>query len=285
VESYHPGGVTAAMSKQQIIDYHISAVGNGNFSSANTDKCTNCQLSDQDLAVMRESVKVAGFKYQLNNVTYSPLFIPGESITITAQWSNLGVAPTYNDWDVIYRLTNKNSGEMVKEWTSSSLNLKELLPTYNFTTLNNIPKVYTDQLDIPSNLPSGVYNLELYVADHDHYFQNLRLSNVSSNSNNRYGLGEVTVNNNFILTKLQKPQQGDEISIVNVLNGEIKIGITQAEIYNIVLFSIDGTCLLSEKLQLDSGVQSIPLPSLSKGVYVFKIMSATQQKAMRFMVN
>ena len=116
----------------------------------------------------------------------------GQSVHIQSEWSNLGVAPIYTNWNVTYSLLDKSSGKVV--WTATSkLNLKSLLPTFDEASKIDQPLLVDDQFEIPASLAKGKYNLELSVLDPTNYYNPLKLAIQGRNSNGAYLLGEIKV--------------------------------------------------------------------------------------------
>jgi uncharacterized protein YjdB len=275
IESYNEAGVTPKLGMQQIIDYHVSAVGNGNFGNPLT-------MTNGAKDSILQSARISGFRNILRSISYSPVFTPGQSVRVNAEWSNVGVAPTYDNWMINYRLFDKVKNDTIKQWTSK-LDLKTLLPTYSFSTQIDVPLIVCDTLDIPSTLPAGNYDLEVLISDADKYFLPLKLANDGRNANGAYVIGAVTVSGS---TALHQLQSSDSFSVLRVSSSQVQLDIHQSGVYTIEIFTVEGQNLLSKSnLKFDQGIHSIDMKLPLKGIYIVKVMTDNQQKVVRFVAN
>jgi hypothetical protein len=143
----------------QVEFYHVSMIGNGNYSS----------VSD---AAMRSNIieasKKMGYRIVLEGGGLSGQFQPGGSISVNLRWRNVGVAPVYEDWDVVFELQDQNSGTV--RWRGNSLHeLRLWLPSGTATNV-------TDNFVLPASLPSGTYRLVLKISDPKNYREPLPLA-------------------------------------------------------------------------------------------------------------
>jgi hypothetical protein len=82
--------------------------------------------------------KYCGYRYAVSSVTAPASVPPGIAVHITATWTNFGVAPTYDKWQITYQL--RNSSNVVVATVDSSLNLKTLFnPSQADTTIGQGP--------------------------------------------------------------------------------------------------------------------------------------------------
>jgi hypothetical protein len=170
----------------QVIEYHVSSIAN------NFDKWSSMTQTDKDLVM--NSAKIAGYRFVLRSLTYPSTLVSGVSATIKSIWSNVGVAPVYQNWKVSYRLCDKISG-VVKGEIPSSLNLRTLLPTLDQTTKIDTPIVIEDAIVLPSGLAIGEYELELCISDPTGYRLPLRLAIAGRKSNGAYSMGSIKFGN------------------------------------------------------------------------------------------
>lgn len=185
VEAYGNNKNTFSFSLQQTIDYHISAIGNGNIGKWE-------ELSDGAKDSMLLTAKTAGYRNVLRNLSYPSNIVPGQSIHLLAEWSNTGVAPVYRDWNVTYRIISKNSGKLLCS-LPSKLDLRKLLPTYDFTTKKDSPLIVDDTFVIPAEIPKGNYEFEMLVSDPTLYLSPLQIAIQGRKSNGAYSLGQINV--------------------------------------------------------------------------------------------
>ena len=158
----------------QVNKYHISLLSSDNYPSPAADPA-NLALAD----------KTSGYRYQLDKASLPSQLTPGGSFSLSSNWENVNVAPTYEPWNVQFELRNA-SGQV--GWTgTSSLNLDKLLPT------NGTPDQVTDLFTIPSSVTAGTYTLAISVVDPSNYLAPMNLADQGRTSNGAYPLGSVTV--------------------------------------------------------------------------------------------
>lgn len=181
------------LAETQVISYHVSMVATNQWHN-----------SSQRI----EIGKAAGHRFQLNSAQWPSSVPAGYRFQLVSRWSNVGVAPAYEDWAPIWELYN-SSGARV--WSArSSLDLQRLLPTtinadYDVNTEEtegngkNVPVMITDDLALPANLPAGSYTLRLRVplimasgTEHP-YLPPLALATQGRDAQGRYTLGTITV--------------------------------------------------------------------------------------------
>ena len=173
------------MALQQTLDYHISALGNGNIGSWNT-----LSTGAQDSVLL--CAKSAGYRQVLRNISYPPTVIAGKSLHIKAEWSNVGVAPVYRNWIAVYRICNKVTGKVI--WsTPSKIDFRTLLPTFDFASKLDVPRVIEEDAILPFNIQKGEYDLEIMVTEPTNYFPPLKLAIQGRKPNGAYAIGSLRV--------------------------------------------------------------------------------------------
>jgi len=187
VEGYGTGGrgMEYFYCLPQVEQYHISAIGNGNYGVWSTMTATQ-----RDSVLM--GVRHTGYHYTIRSCLMPQTSDAGTTIQIKTQWSNTGNAPTYQNWTVEYRLLDAKNGK-VKGQSTSQLNLKTLLPTIDSITKMDNPITVSDSFSLPANLKSGNYKLELIILDPLKYDSPLQLFNKDRNERGGYDLGTIIV--------------------------------------------------------------------------------------------
>lgn len=185
IEPYGNSQNTYTECPNQTLQYHISAISNGNIDAWSS--MTSVQQSS-----FLQSVKMSGYHYVLRSFGYADSLIAGKSNTVKTIWSNVGVAPAYRLWNVKYRLCDTSTGSIVWE-TVSSLDLRTFLPTYNFTTIIDSPQTVQDTFTLPSSVAAGNYNLEMIVVDALNYYNPLKIAISGRRSDGSYPLGTIRV--------------------------------------------------------------------------------------------
>lgn len=99
---------------------HVSSIGNGNMNAWNT-------FTDAEKSILMNSPKKTGFRFVLEKAAVPDTWVLGTSFAIEHSWSNVGLAPIYDDWNITFQLRNANTSVF---WSlTSSFILKSLLPT------------------------------------------------------------------------------------------------------------------------------------------------------------
>ena len=142
----------------QVIRYHASSFGNGNFS----DDSKPCMQSN-----IRAASKAAGYRLILEGGDISPFVSPGKPFFISLQWKNIGAAPTYENWDVIFELKDSVNNS---DWSEKSqFKPKLFIPESKGTSI-------VDQFVLPAKIPPGNYYLDLIIKDPANYRDPLPLA-------------------------------------------------------------------------------------------------------------
>jgi hypothetical protein len=138
------------MASKQAQAFHVSMISNGNTLPWET-------LSEEGRKTFLQLHDTIGYQYRLTNLTLPLPLLTGKSVTISADWQNLGNAPTYEPWEIVYQLRDQNRQTIAWEATSR-LDLRKLLP-------GTESQRWEDTLSIPQTLPAGSYELVILVRD------------------------------------------------------------------------------------------------------------------------
>ncbi|MCS7009480.1 MAG: Ig-like domain-containing protein, partial [Chthoniobacterales bacterium] len=176
------------LAESQVIRYNVSMVATNQWHN-----------SPQRI----EIGKAAGHRFQLHNATWPDSVQAGYAFTINSTWSNIGVAPAYENWAPTWELYSSNG---TRVWAARSrLDLQRFLPTtvnpdddVNTTDTNN-PIVISDTLAVPANLTAGNYSLRLRIpfilsngSEHP-YLLPLAIAIRGRDSQGRYTLGNLSI--------------------------------------------------------------------------------------------
>ena len=101
----------------------------------------------------------------------------GTAFPITLNWKNIGISPTYENWDITFEL--KNSGGATVWSGKSAFQLRLFLPQANATAR-------TDNFTVPTSVAAGTYSLILYVRDPANYRSPLPLAITGRRSDGGY---------------------------------------------------------------------------------------------------
>jgi hypothetical protein len=168
-----------ATGNQQVAQYHISMLSSGNYPTRYTS------MSSYDQQQFMNANKEAGYRYQLDTMTLPSSISRGTSFSVSTQWENVNVAPTYEPWTV--QLLLRNSSGSIIYAGNSSLNLRTLLPT------NGTPRTVADAFTLPASIVTGTYYAAVRVVDPSGYLAPMSLANQGRNADGSYALGSVTV--------------------------------------------------------------------------------------------
>lgn len=181
----------------QVTDFNVSLVSNGGYG---VDLGT---LTGAAKTAALSAGKKAGFRYVLRSLSLPSQILQGNAFSVNSIWSNVGVAPNYQDWKVQLQLRTPGTTSVVWEKTLNSVKLRCasindvncLLPTKNTQTGIDVPHNYNDSLTLPLNVPAGTYDVALKVvsATNDPIWSVLQLANTGKTSDSAYLLGQTTV--------------------------------------------------------------------------------------------
>jgi len=158
--------------EEQIETYHGTSYGNGNWG---TDMSVG---TEADLA--RAAFKKSGYRYLLTGGGYAI----DTNFTITLDWENIGIAPTYEEWLIVFELRDG----VTVEWTGNSDKVMKLFNTGTDT--------HADEFPI-GGLPSGTFDLYMIIKGvgivNDEYRLPLPLAIEGRGLDGSYLLGSVTI--------------------------------------------------------------------------------------------
>lgn len=149
------GGVPFCNLMNEVLVYHTSGMGNGNYS----DTPANASTIPAARANLRAAFKRMGYRVILEGGAMTQTLIPGQPFQISLNWKNVGIAPVYENWNVQFLL---KSGSTVV-WTGTSSHILKLwLPQTTAT-------IVTDSFTLPSNISSGTYTMSIRITDPKNY--------------------------------------------------------------------------------------------------------------------
>ena len=156
--------------ERQIRLYHATSFGNGNYGAT-----PNSTVRER----VRAASKASGYRYKITTGEAPMTIKRGTAFNIRANWQNVGLAPTYENWDVVYELQNSSNKAV---WTGKSTKvLKRFLPASTATQT-------IDKLIVPATVAAGTYKLVLRVKDPTDYRPNMQLAITGKNADGSYTL-------------------------------------------------------------------------------------------------
>jgi hypothetical protein len=140
--------------------FHINSFGNSNYDGG--------AVASNVVAASR----AAGYRYTISTASVDTR----SGLIISVNWSNLGVAPTYEDWKITYTIGS---------WTgTSTLNLRLFEPG---------AKPSTDSFSMPA-IPAGTYQVKVKIVDPKGIRPPISLAIQGRESDGSYSLGTITKN-------------------------------------------------------------------------------------------
>ncbi|OME87916.1 DUF4832 domain-containing protein [Paenibacillus sp. FSL A5-0031] len=121
-----------------------------------------------------------GYRFELRKFTYDAEVEAGGNLDIAALWANVGVAPIYNRYPLVLKLTSNKqtytlySREDIREW----------LPDEDIA--------WEESFSIPSDVPAGEYHLEIGIETGVHEIGNVKLA-IDGNKDGYYEMGKLLI--------------------------------------------------------------------------------------------
>lgn len=154
--------------ERQVGFYRATSFGNGNYTKGGT---TDAQV--------RQAAKLAGYRLQIEGGSFTNT---SNSVSVTLNWRNAGVTPTYENWDVQFIL--KNTSGAVAATATSTFKPRRFLPSTSTTSV-------TDNFNV--SVPQGNYTLNVRVIDPKGYRKPMPLFINGVQSDGTYNLGNVAI--------------------------------------------------------------------------------------------
>ncbi len=169
-------GVLQCDLVNEITTFHIASFGNGNYPVSASDGNLKANVT--------AASKASGYRLILSGGSMTTTLSGGGAFNITLNWQNIGVTPTYENWNVVYELRNSSGGVV---WTgNSAFSPKLFLPQGSATGAS-------DNFTLSSVSP-GTYSMYLIVRDPTNYKKPLPLAVNGRNSDGSYLLrSNITV--------------------------------------------------------------------------------------------
>lgn len=151
--------------ENQVRLYHATSFGNGNINQSITTNLKNN---------IRAGSKASGYRI----ISTGGTFTPGtNSISITNNWRNSGITPTYENWNINYEVVSSSGA--VTQLGTSSFKLRLFLPSNNVSTHTEV---------FPMSIPAGSYTLRMVIKDPNGYRAPLPLAIPGRNADGSYNI-------------------------------------------------------------------------------------------------
>lgn len=172
----NPGGPCAYWDlEKQLTDYGAASLGNGNWGIV-MDECA------QENA--RAAFKKTGYRIILEGGNIIDSVNTDQPFSIMLRWKNIGIAPTYEDWNVIFEL--KDSANNIVWSDTSKFKPKLFIPQDTSTSV-------TDRFVLPANIPAGNYDITLIIKDPKLYRSSLPLAITGRKDDGSYTIKTINI--------------------------------------------------------------------------------------------
>ncbi|MGE7823598.1 DUF4832 domain-containing protein [Paenibacillus sp. NPDC093718] len=121
-----------------------------------------------------------GYRFELRKFTYDSMVKAGGQLKISALWANVGVAPIYNPYPLVVRLTGHDQTYKLR----SREDIREWLPDEDI--------VWEECFSLPGNMSEGEYHLEIGIETGVKEIGNIQLA-IEGNRDGYYPMGKLTV--------------------------------------------------------------------------------------------
>lgn len=142
--------------------------------------------------------KEFGYRFVINQATFSGSVQPGELMDVSFQVVNKGAAPFYYDWPVEASLL-RSDRTVAWKGLFNNVDIRSWMPgdDWNSSTrqYNQAPAVHqvSGTFEIPANMPAGTYTLALSILDPYGYKPSARFANTNYYTGGRTPLGNVGI--------------------------------------------------------------------------------------------
>lgn len=125
-------------------------------------------------------IKKLGYRFVIKHVQLKGDLTPGGHASISSKWVNVGVAPSYNNYPVVWKLVNSKDNNVVAYFYANN-DITSWLPAED---VNSEPEIYslTNDIVFPSNMKPGLYSLEVGLVKEgtNNAIVNLAINNESN---------------------------------------------------------------------------------------------------------
>ena len=137
-----------------------------------------------DDTLIEEVLVRVGYRLVLQEISYTAELAPGETLLIDMRWQNSGVAPPYyKTYPLVISLTGAGGESRLEQQLQPDI--REWLPGQSFPLQTQLP--------LPSDFPTGKYDLRLAFVDPVTQQPALALAIVGRDEQGRYLIGQVNV--------------------------------------------------------------------------------------------
>ncbi|MDG3087105.1 DUF4832 domain-containing protein [Vibrio hannami] len=115
-------------------------------------------IPDEYYSLVQDVLSKLGYQFELLGIDTESNMNRGQTYKVKSQWVNTGVAPSYLNYPIMYRLRD-SSNNIVATFATDS-DITKWMPA---ETLNTYPEIFheTDWIYIPADIDYGTYSLDV----------------------------------------------------------------------------------------------------------------------------
>ncbi|WP_305846190.1 DUF4832 domain-containing protein [Photobacterium kishitanii] len=150
----------------------------------------SAMIPSQYQPIISNLLRKLGYRFELQQLTTQQSVYQGGILQLDSQWVNTGVAPSYNNYPLKWRLRTP-SGEVVATFNTDT-NIRKWLPA---TTLNASPPVYNveNKIHVPGTIAAGYYYLDVGLVAPNTNNAVVKLGIEGKLKDNWYGIAGITI--------------------------------------------------------------------------------------------
>ncbi len=162
------------LGAEQVRRFHVSTLSSGNMPWRGTD------LTGRQRTAYATALATAGYRIKVRSLTLPDVLDAGRKVVVRTAWTNQGVAPTYDAWDVRLTFVHAAGGRTVTR--SLGRQLEGLVDTgVRSRTIST------------KGMKAGRYDVHLAVVDPSGYSSPMHLANAGRTTTGTYRVGAIKV--------------------------------------------------------------------------------------------
>ncbi len=144
--------------------------------------------------LLDDFLKKVGYRFELNTVEITSNFKAGSPIAINSNWKNTGVAPSYNNYPVVWRLRDSNNHVIAHFETNNDI--RRWLPANNKDDV--APKHYQNNtFTLPEYINDGHYFLDVALVKPNTYDATIKLGIEGMKNDKWHQVKSIYLMNNY----------------------------------------------------------------------------------------
>lgn len=148
-------------------------------------------IPDEYQTLVQDVLSKLGYQFELTALEVEENLAKGQAYSVTSHWINKGVAPSYLDYPIMFRL--RDSSDSVIATFSTDVDIKKWMPA---DELEGVPEEFieSNEIVIPSDINSGTYSLDIGLVEPGTETAKIQLRNQGVRSDRWYEVKTVNIN-------------------------------------------------------------------------------------------